>query len=178
VTARVRPLAAADHEAVAALNDAEVPRVGHLGAGGLAALLVHADLALVAERSGQIVGFAIAIAPGAAYTSPNYRFFEARGSDHLYLDRIAVAANARRQGVAGALWDAVEDRARRCGRAEITCEVNVRPPNPGSLAFHLGRGFVEVGRQDTAGEITVALLAKPVTAGSGASGAAGAGGGL
>ncbi|MFU8839607.1 MAG: GNAT family N-acetyltransferase [Nitriliruptoraceae bacterium] len=167
-SSRLRPLTGADTAAVTALNDAEVPRVGYLGAGGLEALLVHADLALVAERSGQVVGFAIAIAPGAAYTSPNYRYFEARGSDHLYLDRIAVAASARRQGVAGALWDAVEDRARKCGRTEVTCEVNVRPPNPGSLAFHLGRGFVEVGRQDTSSEVTVALLAKPVTPGGGA----------
>jgi predicted GNAT superfamily acetyltransferase len=159
---RLRPLVPADHAAVTALNDAEVPRVGHLGAGGLQALLVHADLAVVAERSGEVVGFAVALAPGASYASLNYRFFEARGTDHLYLDRIVVAPAARRLGVAGALWDAVEARAGTCGRAEVTCEVNVHPPNPASLAFHLGRGFVEVGRQETGGgEITVALLAKP-----------------
>lgn len=163
----VRPLQAADVAVVTALNDAEVPRVGHLGAGGLEALLVHADQAVVAERAGEVVGFAVAIAPGADYGSLNYRFFEARvaerGSDHLYLDRIVVAATARRQGIAGALWDAVEERARATGRAELTCEVNVRPANPGSLAFHLGRGFAEVGRQETGGgAITVALLAKPV----------------
>jgi predicted GNAT superfamily acetyltransferase len=158
----LRPLGDADLLAVTALNDAEVPRVGPLDPGGLEALLVHAELAVVAEGSGQVVGFAVAIAPGADYGSPNYRYFEARRTDHLYLDRIVVAAAARRQGIAGALWDVVEEHARSTGRAELTCEVNVRPANPGSLAFHLGRGFVEVGRQDTGGGITVALLTKSV----------------
>jgi len=160
---RVRPLLATDDGVVTALNDAEVPRVGPLGPGGLEALLGHADQAIVAEREGGIVGFAVAIAPGTEYGSVNYRFFEERGTDHLYLDRIVVAASARRQGVAGALWDAVEERARATDRAELTCEVNLRPANPGSLAFHLARGFCEVGRQETGGgEISVALLAKPV----------------
>jgi predicted GNAT superfamily acetyltransferase len=159
----VRPLQPSDDAVVTALNDVEVPRVGPLGPGGLEALLVHADQAIVAERAGEVVGFAVAIAPGTDYGSLNYRYFEARGTDHLYLDRIVVAASARRQGIAGALWDAVEERAAATGRAELTCEVNVRPPNPGSLAFHLGRGFSEVGRQETGGgAITVALLTKPV----------------
>lgn len=166
---RVRSMRGSDVDVVTALNDAEVPRVGHLGVGGLEALLAHADLAVVAERSGEVVGFAVAIAPGTSYASPNYRFFGSRGVDlgrsYLYLDRIVVATSARRQGVAGALWDAVEERARATGRAELTCEVNVRPANPGSLALHLGRGFSEVGQQDTGGgAITVALLAKPLGA--------------
>jgi uncharacterized protein len=159
----LRALVDGDRLAVTALNDAEVPRVGPLGPGGLEGLLAHADLAIVAERSGEVVGFAVAIAPGADYGSRNYRFFEDRGTEHLYLDRIVVAAAARRQGIAGSLWDVVEEHARSTGRAELTCEVNVRPANPGSLAFHLGRGFIEVGRQDTGGGVTVALLAKPVT---------------
>lgn len=161
--ALLRPLVAGDVEAATVLNDADVPRVGHLGVGGLGALLVHAELALVAEAAGEVVGLAVTIGPGTAYASPNYRFFEARGSDHLYLDRIVVAASVRRQGIATALWDAVEAHARATGRAELTCEVNVRPPNPASLALHLGRGFIEVGRQDTGGgALTVALLAKPL----------------
>lgn len=143
------------------LNDADVPRVGHLGAGGLAALLDHCDLALVAEHAGEVAGFVLAIAPGTAYGSPNYRFFEARGTDHLYVDRILTAPRHRRCGVASALSAAVEDRARATGRAEVTCEVNVVPPNPASLAYHAERGFVEVGRQDTGGgALTVTLLAR------------------
>lgn len=160
-TLQLRPLTPDDHPAVLALNDAEVPRVGLLTPDGLAALLAHCDLALVAERAGEVAGFVLAIAPGTAYASPNYRFFERRATDHLYVDRILTAPAHRRAGIATALSEAVAARARATGRAEVTCEVNVRPPNPASLAFHTARGFVEVARQDTdGGALTVALLAR------------------
>ena len=153
------------HAAVVELNDAEVPQVGHLGVDGLAPLLSHAALALVATvEGGQLGGFLVAVASGEAYGSDNYRWFERRGTDHLYVDRIAVASSARRRGIGDVLYDVVEEVARRQRREEVTCEVNLEPPNPGSLAFHQRRGFVEVGQQDTdGGEKTVALLAKPLT---------------
>ncbi len=158
----VRAMSPHHHAGVIELNDAEVPQVGELGVDGLAPLLSHAALALVATvEGGKLGGFLVAIAPGEVYGSENYRWFERRGTDHLYVDRIAVADPARRRGIGDALYDVVEEVARRQGRAEVTCEVNLDPPNPGSLAFHERRGFVEVGRQDTdGGTKTVALLAK------------------
>jgi uncharacterized protein len=160
----LRPLEPDDLPAVAALNAAEVPRVGPLDAEALAAHAGRCDLALVAVTpAGDLVGFVLALGPGHDYASENYRWFERRGARHLYVDRVAVDATTRRRGVASALYAAVEHRARADGLAEVTCEVNVRPPNPGSLAFHAARGFVEVGQQDTsAGAIRVALLAKPL----------------
>ena len=159
---RLRPLLPGDLPTVAALNDAEVPRVSPLGEAGLQALLPACDLSLLAEDAGgNLAGFVLAIAPGEAYDSVNYRWFETRGTDHLYVDRIVTAVTHRRRGVAARLSGAVEQRARVTGRREVTCEVNVRPRNDASLAFHLARGFVEVGRQDTTGgTITVALMAR------------------
>lgn len=157
----LRPLTGADHDAVLALNADEVPRLGPLDAERLRWLLVRCDVALVAVVDGQVAGVVLAVARGSDYDSPNYRYFEARGSDHLYVDRIAVAPAHRRRGIADRLSDAVEHRAVTTGRTEVTCEVNVRPANPGSLAFHRRRGFVEVGQQDT-GDLRVALLVKPV----------------
>ena len=160
---RLRPLAASDVGPVAALNDAEVPRVSALGPEGLADHLPRCELAVVAEDDDGLAGFVLAVPPGIDYESVNYRFFEDRGTDHLYVDRVVVAPTHRRRGVAGRLYDAVEERSRQTGRAEVTCEVNVRPANPASLAFHVARGFLEVGRQDTTGgTVTVALMAKRV----------------
>lgn len=161
---RLRPLAAADVEVVAALNDAEVPRVGHLGAEGLRAHLPRCAPALLAEAAdGRLAGFVLAVPPGVGYASRNYRWFEQRGRDHLYVDRVVVADHARRQGVGAMLYAAVEDTAHLAGREEVTCEVNLRPRNAESLAFHAARGYLEVGRQDTdGGAKTVAMLAKPL----------------
>lgn len=170
--ALLRELTPADLAAVGAINAAEVPRLGPLTDEQLRTHAARCDLALVAQLApadGEqpvVAGFVLALAPGHDYASPNYRFFEARGTDHLYVDRIAVAPAFRRRGLARALSDAVVDRARRDGRAEVTCEVNLRPANEGSLRFHAAQGFVEVGQQDT-GPLRVALLARPVPAASG-----------
>ena len=158
---RIRPLVTADLGAVHDLNASEVPKVGPVTAEALADLVAMSDLALVAVVDDRLAGMVIALAPGTAYGSLNYGYFERRGTDHLYVDRIAVAAHARRLGVASALSDAVEAHARATGRAEVTCEVNVVPRNEGSLAFHAVRGFVEVGQQDV-GDHRVSLLAKPL----------------
>jgi uncharacterized protein len=158
----IQSIDTADLRRVAALNDAEVPRVSPLGLAGLRSLLPQCDLALAAtDGAGEVAGFVLAVAPGSDYGSVNYRFFEDRGTDHLYVDRVVVGPRYRRQGIAGLLYDAVEDRARESGRTEVTCEVNVHPPNPGSEVFHDRRGFVEVGRQaTTGGTLTVALMAR------------------
>jgi pyridoxamine 5'-phosphate oxidase len=155
----IRALGDDEVAAVLELNRTEVPRLGPLDAGLLGRLRGMPGLALVAVEDGRLAGFVIALEPGAEYPSPNYRFFTHRGGAFLYVDRIAVAPDARRRGVAGALYDRLEAHARAIGSVELTCEVNLRPPNPESLAFHLGRGFVEVGRQDTTGDVRVVLLA-------------------
>lgn len=158
----LRNIEPADLRPVAALNDREVPRVGPLGVDGLRAQVLRCDLALGAvDENGVVVGFVLALAPGADYASVNYQWFESRGTDHLYVDRVVVASSHRQRGIASGLYDAVEARAREIGRAEVTCEVNIRPPNPASMAFHQRRGYVELGRQDTtAGTLTVAMLAR------------------
>ena len=62
-----------------------------------------------------------------------------------------------------ALYEAAFERAASAGAVEVTCEVNVEPPNPDSQAFHARLGFVEVGRQWTYDDtVQVQLLARPL----------------
>lgn len=160
----VAPIGPHHLDVVAGLNDREVPRVSPLGPDGLRSLLPACDLGVVAtDEDGAVAGFVLAIAPGAPYESVNYRWFDARGDDFLYVDRVVVAATHRRRGVATKLYDAVVARARATARDRVTCEVNIRPANDASLAMHRDRGFVELGRQDTTGgTLTVALLSLDV----------------
>nr|WP_246335413.1 GNAT family N-acetyltransferase [Microcella alkalica] len=159
----MRHLESADAPALVTLNDAAHPAVPITSADEMRALLELAGLALGLERDGALVGFVIAMHPGAAYASENFRWFEARGTGHVYVDRIVVAESERGRGLGPVLYDAVFTEARRLGHPEVTCEVNLDPPNPGSLAFHSRLGFVQVGTQATkGGSITVALMAAPV----------------
>jgi uncharacterized protein len=163
VPVELRPYVPADLPALVAINDAAHPAVPITPAEELAELVAMSRLALVAD-DGEPAGFVIALAPGLPYASENYTWFSARSPDFLYVDRIVLHPRLQGQGVGPRLYGAVEDAARADGATEITCEVNVRPPNPGSLAFHTRLGFTEVGRQVTKGGSTeVALLAMPVT---------------
>ena len=102
----------------------------------------------------------LALAEGADYTSLNFRWFQERYATFVYIDRVVVRASQRGAGVGHALYVDVESQARK--RAPIlACEVNLRPPNPRSMAFHERFGFREVGQQDTEeGTKRVRLMAK------------------
>ena len=172
----VRPLRADDHrtvDAVLALNEHWVPHVGAVSRERMVSLLDEADLALVVERATDdgvaLDGFVVVMAPGAAYDSPNYRWFEDRlasgdaPGSFRYVDRIAVSPDAQGAGVGRLLYDAALEHAAATGAAELTCEVNLEPPNPDSLAFHNRMGFLEVGQQwNYGGTVQVQFLARPV----------------
>ena len=159
----LRPFSPGDLDALVAINDDAYPAVPITPPSELADLIASSRLTLVADDEHGAAGFIVALEPGLDYASENYTWFSARSNDFLYVDRIVLAPRLQGQGVGPLLYGAVEDAARADGASEITCEVNVRPPNPGSLAFHARLGFTEVGRQQTKGGTTeVALLAKPV----------------
>lgn len=150
----------ADWPALLALNHASARELSELDEPRLERLLALAHGCLVAEVGGSPVAFALAVAPGSDYDSENYRWFAARFERFLYLDRVAVADGMRRRGIATRLYDAMEATAAPFAR--MVCEVNVRPPNPASLAFHAARGYLEIGQLDH-GEKLVALLSKELT---------------
>lgn len=145
----LRPGTAADAAAVLALNNASVPHVNALDADTLAQIVAMSAHYTVAEDADGILGFVLCIPTGRAYWSDNYRWFGERYDDFLYLDRVAVAARAQRRGVGRALYDAMH-RAVRGGWPRVVLEVNLRPPNPGSVAFHEAMGYSAVGIREYA----------------------------
>ncbi|WP_320669678.1 GNAT family N-acetyltransferase [Patulibacter defluvii] len=159
---RVRPMTAADHPTVLALNADSVAVLSPLDGDRLAwiAGLASAPLVVVdgPADDAPVVAFALALPDGSAYDSDHYRWFAQRYDRFLYLDRIAVAADARRRGVGTLLYDEAERIARPRGR--MLCEVDSDPPNPVSLAFHRDRGYVELERRVGASGKGVAMLAK------------------
>ena len=166
MTFSIRSLIPADLPRLLALNNAAVPAVNELDAPTLAELFSHSHLAVTVvddDDVATVLGFAILFVAGAEYESENYRWFSARSSDFLYVDRIVVADGYRGQGLGQVLYDAIFGAARRDLLAEVLCEVNLEPRNPGSLAFHDRLGFVEVGQLSTKGDtVVVSLLAASV----------------
>ena len=142
----IRGLSPADIDAMF-INEEGLPGTGQVSPQDLAALLNLASLSLGAFEDQTLVGFVVCLPPQTTYASLNYAWFNQRYDAFLYVDRIAVAHEHRNQGVGSALYEqvvsAAQDRA-----VPIAAEVNLKPPNPGSVRFHHRFNFVEVGKLD------------------------------
>ncbi len=159
----LRDAEARDLDATLVLNEAVVPAVNSLDPDRMRWFFRTADYCRVVNRGGELLGFMIGFFEGSDYASDNYRWFSARYERFAYVDRVAVSDSARRLGVASALY---ADFVTTIGesRALMTCEVNLRPPNPGSLAFHERLGFRQVATQTLdGGSKEVALMVRNLT---------------
>ena len=139
-----------DYSALLALNDEAVPHVNSIPLTKL--MHLHGESAYfgVARRDGRPVGFLLAMLETADYDSINFGFFRRHYSRFGYIDRIVVSSTLHRAGVGAALYqDLQRSLPKDCPL--LACEINVRPSNHQSLAFHQRLGFEAVGEQDTEG---------------------------
>jgi predicted GNAT superfamily acetyltransferase len=142
--ADLRPLRDTDVADVLALNEANVTNLAAMDEAKLHELKNIADRFDVLDVDGGFGGFVITFAQGAPYDSDNYRWFGARHRRFYYLDRIVLHESFRRLRLGTFVYDEIERVAAPYGL--LALEVNLVPRNDASLAFHAGRGYVEVGR--------------------------------
>jgi predicted GNAT superfamily acetyltransferase len=142
--ADLRPLRDTDVADVLALNEANVSKLAAMDEAKLQELKDIADRFDVLDVDGGFGGFVITFAQGAPYDSDNYRWFSARHRRFYYLDRIVLHESFRRRGLGSFVYEEIERVAAPYGL--LALEVNLVPRNDASLAFHAGRGYVEVGR--------------------------------
>ncbi len=148
-----------DYEAVLALNADSMPHMNLISEIELQWFVKYAALVCVAKIGGSLVGFLIGLRPGTSYASPNYKWFCENRKDFAYVDRVAVAESARRKGVANSLYKYFAES--QAGAPVMTCEINIRPSNTGSMLFHKRMGFRQIGSQETEqGKKEVALMEK------------------
>lgn len=143
----IRPARLKDLDAILRLNTQWEHVTSPLNEGSLARLHANASYHRVVEIDSSVVAFLLALGPGVSYESPNYRWFDARPGEFLYIDRVVVAEGHQRSGFGDALYDDLLTFARQRGIPRLTCEVDVEPLNAASDSFHMRRGFVEVGAQ-------------------------------
>ncbi|HNP34459.1 MAG TPA: GNAT family N-acetyltransferase [Woeseiaceae bacterium] len=162
----LRDVTTSDLAAILELNQSVIPAVNSLTLENLRWFLQNAFyFRLLADAAG-LGAFLIGLRPGTDYGSLNYRWFCQRYDDFAYVDRVAVSPRARRLGLASMLYDDVR-AALPDDVWAMTCEVNLRPPNDGSLRYHQQRGFRQVGSQETeGGNKEVALMLLDLTRGN------------
>ena len=156
----IRDVTFQDLDAVLSLNQSEVPHVGSVDLERMRWFAGNATYFRAALDDDAIAGFLVGLRPGTTYDSPNYRWFCERYEDFAYVDRVAIAGFARRSGLASQLYEDFAE-AMPASVGVMTCEVNLRPPNPSSMTFHERLGFRQVGsRVSEDGDKAVAMLLK------------------
>ncbi len=149
------------------INNAAVPAVSEVTAEELLDLIDQAMVCLVAEVDDTPAGFLLCIGTGADYASPNYKWISQNVASFAYTDRISVDEEKRCLKIGEKLYQALFERFSGTDRSFV-CEVNSRPPNPGSLRFHKRLGFEEIGTADHGEKAVVYLRKPPITANSSA----------
>jgi predicted GNAT superfamily acetyltransferase len=157
----IRDILPADLPALLALNNAEAAAVNAQTPEGMAQLLTRAWAArMTTDGSGFLIAFDAATPP----QGPNHAWFTARESSFAYIDRVVVRPDARGRGVARALYADAERLAAAERMDVLCCEVNLDPPNPGSMAFHERLGFAPAGEAiDRRNGKRVRYLSRPVS---------------
>lgn len=153
-----------DYEQIRRINQNAVPHVSSMSLEELGRLARQCFYIGVAWAGSECAGFLMALRPGQDYRSLNYRWFTEHYENFVYIDRIAIAPEFQGRGMGRTLYADVERVARDVAPI-LTCEVNLVPSNPGSIAFHTRLGFAEVGQLDSEdGAKRVSLMVKPIRA--------------
>jgi predicted GNAT superfamily acetyltransferase len=141
----LRDAVAADFESVVKLNLESERFVSPMNAARLEKLHAWAAYHRVMQTDGGVAAFLLGFREGAAYDSPNYRWFAQRYERFFYIDRVIVGDPHRGRGLAAMLYDDAFAFAAHSGVGTIACEFDVDPPNPVSEKFHRQFGFAQVG---------------------------------
>ncbi len=127
------------------INQDNVPEVGSLNSiDQQKKLLSVSSYHSILLEDNELIGFAICFRESRPYWSENYKYFENKLDQFLYVDRIAIRSEYRRQGHAKRMYEDIFNFAGQDGLT-VTAEVNTKPANQGSIRFHEYMGFKEVG---------------------------------
>ena len=139
-----RTLSNDDVESIWSINEQGLPGTGQVSKQELRDLLEISDFSLGAFKEEELLGFVLCLFPGTTYGSPNYAWFNDHFDAFVYVDRIAVSKDKRNQGIGTLLYQRVVSYAQE-NSIPVAAEVNLNPPNPGSMRFHHRFRFGEVG---------------------------------
>ena len=158
----LRPGTADDGRDIVRLNDATVAVTSPMNMRDFHELFKLSSLLIVAERDEAVVGFLMGFTEGVDLEGLNYRWFDARLRQYLYIDRIVVDESCRGSGLGREIYAQVEAWAQAEGLVWLAAEMDLDPPNVGSLRFHKRSGFVEVGIQKLPSGKVVSMQIKAI----------------
>jgi len=165
MSALIRAATPADHDALLRINAACWPAVARLDPYELDRLRATGARIAVVCADDEVQGYLILFAHSDPYDGEEFAWLhEHIGEPFLYVDQIAVTPGLRGRGRGASLFAHVLECAHGLGAAVLCCEVNTRPANPESMAFHERLGFTPLGAMATRDGREVALLSRRLPA--------------
>jgi len=155
----IRSLSQIDVQSIWDINEQGLPGTGQVSKDEISTLLNLSSHSIGAFRNDRLIGFVICLSPRKNYGSLNYAWFNENYDQFIYVDRIAVLESCRNEGVGSILYEMVLSFSEE-NAVPIAAEVNLEPPNPGSMRFHQRFGFEEVGVLHHQSKSVIMLLRK------------------
>ena len=156
----IRRLESKDVTAAWQINEQGLPGTGQISPEEMADLFSLSELPIGVFDGEEMLGFVLCLCPRTRYASLNYAWFNQRYQEFLYVDRIAVALEHRGRGIGSLLYEQVIEHGKNL-QFPVTAEVNLTPPNPGSIRFHVRHNFTEIGVFQQ-GKKSVTMMLRPV----------------
>lgn len=156
----VRNMVIKDFDSILEINQESIPNVFELDANEFSHLLELCEYSRVVEIQNETVGYIFVLGKSLKYDEREYNWFcENVIDEFLYIDQVAIGGKWKGMGCGKLLYNDLENYAVRNQINTLVCEVNYKPLNQGSMAFHQRLGFDELSQIEARG-IYVSLLAK------------------
>ena len=148
---KIRKFQISDYERILQLNEESGHFLSPLTNDKLEGMISQSEMLNVIEVDGIVEAFILTLREAKEYDSINYLWFSNHYDKFLYIDRVVVSLKMQGGGLGKVLYEHIFNYAKETGVDYIAAEIDINPPNPGSLIFHEKFGFKEVGRQRVAG---------------------------
>lgn len=145
------------------LNQKDVEMLSPLDENLLGKMDEISEIFNVIEIDNKVVAFILAFRNGCEYWSDNYNWFNNHYTNFIYIDRIVIDENYRKQGIGQKLYENIFEYAVKNNYDLVCAEIDIEPEyNYSSIKFHEKMGFEEVGTRISKKTITVSLQTKEI----------------
>ena len=128
------------------LNNSYSPFLGPLdGIDQLKKLLNMSLYTLAVIDQNVIKGFCVVFKENSEYESENYKYFNMKHKEFLYIDRIGISGDLRQKGIGTSMYNYIFNNNK--DNVPVCAEVNSIPLNEASISFHLRLGFKDIHKK-------------------------------
>ena len=128
------------------LNNSYSPFLGPLDSIDQTEKLLNMSLyTLVLMDQDTIKGFCVVFKENSDYGSQNYKYFNKKHKEFLYIDRIGISEDLKQKGLGTSMYKHIFNN--NSNNVPVCAEVNSIPLNKASISFHLRLGFKEVHKK-------------------------------